>query len=289
VVVVCGGLAALLVIGITTVPVPFRSQAQGVVWLAEQSAVRAAANGFFAETLVPDGAQVAKGTPLIKSFDPMLDAEIQLAEARVAELASKYQSAFVENRAAAEIVAEQLHKEEAALARSRERAEDLIVRAGTGGVFRMPQAGDWVGRYHRKGELLGYIVDSAQPVLRVVVEQRDADQVRLATDRVEVRLAGSPERAVPGRVLRQVPAGENHLPSRVLAREGGGVLAVDPTDASGTRTLARTFQLDVVLAETLASRPFGERAYVRFELQKAPLARQWYRAIRRLLLTRFSV
>lgn len=286
---VCGGGGALLVLALAVVPAPFRTQAQGVVWLSEQSAVRAGANGFFGEMLVPDGARVARGTPVVKSFDPMLDAQTRLAEARVAEMEAEYAGRFVNDRAGAEIVAQRLASERAALERSRERAEDLIVRAGAVGVFRLPQAGDWIGRYHRKGELLGYVIDGSPTVARVVVAQGEVDQVQLATDRVEARLAGCPERALAGRVLRQVPAGEGHLPSRVLTVDGGGNIAVDPRDPSGTRTLARTFQLDVELSGVGEPRPFGERVYVRFDHRKAPLATQWYRAVRRLLLTRFSV
>jgi putative peptide zinc metalloprotease protein len=123
----------------------------------------------------------------------------------------------------------------------------------------------------------------------VVVSQDEVDQVQLATDRVEVRLAGNPEHALAGRVLRQVPAGEDHLPSKVLTTDGGGHIAVDPRDPSGLRTLARTFQLDVELPGGLGPRHFGERVYVRFDHKKASLATQWYRAVRRLLLTRFNV
>ncbi len=288
VVVVCAAAGALL-LALVAVPAPFRSQAQGVVWLPEQSAVRAGANGFFSEMLVQDGERVAQGLPLTKSFDPMLDAQIRLAEARVAELEASYASAFVNNRAGAEIVAQRLLAERAALDRSRERADGLIVRAGTDGVFRVPQAGDWVGRYHRKGELLGYVVDAAPPIARVVVSQDEVDQVQLATDRVEVRLAGDPQLAIAGRVLRQEPAGEDLLPSKVLALDGGGHFAVDPRDPSGLRTLARTFQLDVELQGILGPRHFGERVYVRFDHTKASMATQWYRAVRRVLLTRFNV
>ena len=285
---VCAGVAAVVLV-LIAVPAPFRSQAQGVVWLREQSAVRAGADGFFSEALVPDGARVTRGTPVTKSFDPTLDAEIRIAAARVAELEASYTKEFVEDRAKADIVAQRLATERAALTRARERADELIVRAGTDGVFRLPQSGDWIGRYHKKGELLGYVVDALPPVARVVVSQDEVDQIQLATDRVLVRLAGDPERTVAGRVLRQVPAGEDHLPSKVLAVEGGGHIAVDPRDASGTRTLTRTFQLDVELPEGLGPRHFGERVYVRFDHRKTPLATQCYRAIRRLLLARFDV
>ena len=286
---VCWGGGGLLLLLLTVVPAPFRSQAEGVVWLTEQSAVRAGANGFVSGLLVPEGTQVTAGTPLIQSFDPLLDAQIQLAQAQWAEQQANHAVAFVGNRANADIVAQRLLAARAALGRAHERAAGLIARAGTDGVFRVPQAGDLTGRFHRKGGLLGYVVDSALPVARVVVAQDAVDMVQLATDRVQVRLAESPERVMAGRVLRQVPAADEHLPSRVLTLDGGGQMAVDPRDQAGTRTLQRTFQLDIELAEAAGQRHFGERVFVRFDHPKLPLATQWYRSIRRLLLTRFNV
>ena len=286
---VCLGGGGLLAIALAVAPAPFRSQAEGVVWLAEQSAVRAGADGFFSELLVSDGTRVTTGTALMKSFDPMLNAQILLAQAQVAELEARYALEFVSNRANAEIVARQLAAARAALSRAHERADGLIVRAATDGIFRVPQPGDMAGRFHRKGELLAYVMDSAQRVARVVVEQGNVDQVHLVTDRVAVRLAERPEQVIEGRVLRQVPAGDNNLPSRVLALDGGGRIAVDPRDQAGTRTLERTFQLDIELAQGAGQRYFGERVFVRFEHPAQPLAMQWYRDIRRLLLRQFNV
>ena len=242
-----------------------------------------------AELLVPEGTPVSAGTPLARSFDPTLDAQIRLAQAQVVELEATYAKEFIGNRSNAEIVAQRLLAARAALERAQERADGLIVRAGTDGIFRVPQAGDLEGRFHRKGELLGYVVDASRPIARVVVVQDVIDMVQLATDRVAVRMAERPEHVLAGRVLRQVPAGGEHLPSRALSQDGGGQIAVDPRDQAGTRTLQRTFQLDIELSEDAAQRLIGQRVFVRFDHPMAPLATQWYRSVRRLLLTRFNV
>ncbi|HXZ83876.1 MAG TPA: peptidase M50, partial [Myxococcota bacterium] len=117
--------------------------------------------------------------------------------------------------------------------------------------------------------------------------QDAVDAVRLATDRVRVRLVHRPDAVAEGRVVRQVPAGEEYLPSLALAVEGGGEIATDPRDAKGPKSLERMFQVDVELVDAVGVDLFGERAYVRFDHRMEPLAPRWYRDLRRLFLSRF--
>jgi putative peptide zinc metalloprotease protein len=92
-----------------------------------------------------------------------------------------------------------------------------------------------------------------------------------------------------GRVVRYVPAGNEYLPSRALATEGGGQIATDPRDPKNAKALERMFQVDVELTGGVSVDRFGERVYVRFDHKMEPLALQWYRGIRRLFLSRFNV
>ena len=49
------------------------------------------------------------------------------------------------------------------------------------------------------------------------------------------------------------------------------------------------FQFDLELSGAPRLGVFGERAYVRFEHRREPLALRWYRDVRRLFLSRFGV
>src|SRR5262249_55511052 len=148
---------------------------------------------------------------------------------------------------------------------------------------------DMPGRYYRRGELLGYVVGKTNALARVVVPQEAVDKVRLATDRVRVRPVDRPQMALEGRVLREVPAGDEYLPSPALGIEGGGDLAVAPRDSKGPKTLQRTFQFDIELVGIDEVDHFGQHVFVRFEHQMEPLSVQWYRSIRLLFLTSFHV
>jgi len=286
--VVLGG-AASLAFFLLAVPVPYHSDAEGVVWLSEQAMVRAAAGGFVERLLARPGSRVAAGEAVVQTYDPQLEAQLRLSEARVAELEASYASEFVADRVKAQLVREQLESARAALSLAEQRVGDSIVRTRADGVLVVPQPADLPGRYFRKGELLGYVVGRDEaPLVRVVVPQDAIDAVRISTDRVRVRLASRPQRVLEGRIVRQVPAGEAVLPSRALAMEGGGRIATDPRD-SAPKALERMFQFDVVLPGAPSLGVFGERAYVRFEHRAEPLALRWYRDLRRLFLSRFGV
>jgi putative peptide zinc metalloprotease protein len=282
------GGVALIAAFIAFVPMPFRSQTEGVIWLPEQHIVRAGANGFLARYLLEPGQRVAPGEALIESVDPALEAEIAVAEARVAELEAQYAAHFVTDRVQAQVTREQLERELAALGRVRERGSELIARSASAGVFTVPRDVDLPGRFFRKGELIAYVIEPSQPNARVIVQQSDVDLVRLATQEVEIRSSERIERVVKGKVVRLVPGGADQLPSKALAPEGGGTVPVDPRDPQGTKTIERVFQLELDL-EAPARALYGGRVYVRFDHVPEPLGQQWYRGLRRLFLTRFNV
>jgi putative peptide zinc metalloprotease protein len=286
---VTGGLGFGLAVFLFAVPMPYHSHVEGVLWLPEEAMVRASANGFLREVLVAPGSQVARGDPLIQSNDPTLIAQLRRSEAKVAELQAEYTAQFVADRGKAQIVREKLAAEQADLALVRERAAELVTRPRSDGVFIAPQVVDLPGHYHRRGELLGYVVGRTTPLARVVVPQEAVDRVRLTTDRIEVRAVDRPRLVLEGRVLRAVPAGGEYLPTAALGMEGGGDLAVDPRDSKGPKTLQRTFQFDIELAGLEAMDHFGQHVFVRFDHRMEPLSVQWYRSIRLLLLTNFHV
>lgn len=286
---VTAGTLAMIVLFLFVIPMPFRSNAEGVVWFYEEAMVRAGSNGFVDEFLVKPGTRVAKGDALVRSSEPALEAQLRLSEARVAELEASYSAEFVQDRAKSGILREQMESERAALDRIRERAQGLTARANTDGVFIAPEADNMPGRYFRKGELLGYVIEKGHPLARVMVAQDAVDMVRLDTDQVTVRHVHRPDMVAEGRIVRRTSAGIEYLPSRALSTEGGGQITTDPRDQKGVKMMQRMFQFDIELADDADAAFFGERVYVRFNHEMEPLALQWYRGIRLLFLSRFNV
>lgn len=286
---VTGGFALVVLLLLFAVPAPFRTVLEGVAWLPQSALARAGQDGFVEGVVAPPGSRVQPGDLLVRVRNPALEAASRQAEARMAELEALYLANLHADRVRAAMLLEQLEAHRQALASAREKVALLDVRAGSVGTFVLARGEDLPGRFHRQGDLIGYVIDQPRPIARVVAPQDAVDVVRSAATRVEVRMAHAPQRILPGRVEREVPQGDEFLPSRALATEGGGQLATDTRDTRGARTLERTFQFDVAVEAAAVPLFFGERVHVRFEHPDEPLGQQWLRNLRRLFLSHFHV
>ena len=283
-------IVSALVAVATLVPVPQRAQADGVIWMPERAILRVGAPGFVGHVEAEPGARVRAGQVLVRRFDPTLDAQVRSLQARIAELEATLDLELLNDQARAQMVRDKLVAEQAALERARERTALLPLAAQTEGVLMLPSPQDLPGRWHKQGEVLGYVLGADEPIVRVIVEQAEADLVGASTRRVELRLSDQVEHVIPGRIVRQVPAARDEAPSKALVASGGGRVAVDPRDPQGRKTLERTFQVDIALDEAVGRAvAFGQRVHVRFDLEPAPLALQAWRALRRLFLHHFDV
>jgi putative peptide zinc metalloprotease protein len=271
------------------VPVPFRSRAEGVVWIADEAIVRAGAEGFVERVVARPGARVRRGDVLVECRDPTLEVQARVLAARLRELRARYDELRVTDRGKADLLTEEIAYAAQSLSRTRERLAALVIRARADGVFVAPLALDLPGRLLKQGEMLAHVLDLAAITVRTVVAQSDVDLVRHRTRAVQVRLAERLDAIVPAVVKREVPGADEQLPSSALGVAGGGQIAVDPSDARGQKALGRVFQLDLELPSHLQLLNVGGRVHVRFDHGRAPLAAQGYRFLRQLLLHRFSV
>ena len=271
------------------VPIPLRTTAQGVVWLPEEGFARAGADGFVVRVGATPGTWVKPGDLLIETTDPELLTEVKVSEARVQELEAKHREQVVVDRVKAEIMEEERKFAQQTLERARERAGELAIKAKMEGEFVLPRAPDMPGRYVKKGELLAHVVNNQAIIVRAIVSQQDIDLVRNRTRRVDVRLAEHIADPVKASVKRIVPSAADQLPSAALGTQGGGTVAVDPSDKEGRKTVQKWFQVDVELPVEDRRLHVGGRAYLRFDHGWEPLGLQWYRRARQLFLARFNV
>lgn len=283
-----GGLALFLLFALV-VPMPLHTHAEGVVWVPENAEVRARGNGFVERLMVAPDALVKEGDVLLVTRDPALDADAVQRGERIRQLEVQYASQMFEERLQAAVVAEDLARERVGLVRTEERLGDLLLTAGASGRFRLPRADDLPDRYVKKGELLGYVLAAPPRVVRAVVSQDDIALVRNHLAGVEVKIADRLDETWTAQLIREVPGGQDQLPSKALSLEGGGIHGTDPRDPDGLRSLERLFQFDLELPEGVGELQLGTRVHVRFRHAPEPLASQWGRRLRQLFLSRFHV
>src|SRR5262249_58896285 len=99
----------------------------------------------------------------------------------------------------------------------------------------------------------GFVLPPGSRIVRATIPQDDIDLVRDRLRRTTVKLTERLDETVPARIIREVPAGREDLPSKALGGTGGGALPVDPRDQRGTKTLQRGFSVGIELPINLAS------------------------------------
>jgi putative peptide zinc metalloprotease protein len=283
------GVAIGIVILLGVIPVPFRTLAEGVIWVPEEGVVRGGSDGFIQRVVATPGSWVKPGDVLIETRDPDLETEVRMLQAQLRELDARYRSLWQDERVKATMVLEQRRYVEQGLARALERSADLTVRSRSEGVFVLPQAEDLIGRFVRKGQQIAHVVNRDLLTVRSIVPQQDIDLVRGATKVVQVRLVERRGDIETAKVSRIVPSAGDQLPSPALGSQGGGQLALDPTDKEGRKAVQRFFQVDVELPANGGAVHVGGRAFVRFDHGWEPIGWQWYRNARQLFLSRLNV
>lgn len=284
-----GGLAAALAL-LMLVPAPLRTTTEGVLWLPEEAIVRAGGDGFVRAVAAAPGSRVAPGTTLLDAEHPDLTAQAAVLRTEIEALQARLDSQQFADRVQAGVTRQEIALKTAELARAEEKLAALAVHAAVEGTFRVPRAGDLPGRYVKRGDVLGFITQPSANLARIVVPQADIDLVRERLDGVEVLLPGRVWEPLPARLVREVPAASDTLPSRALAVEGGGRFAADPASAGeNPRTLERLFQFDLALPEGAVPEGFGARIFVRFDHGAEPLGLQWWRRGRQLVLARLQL
>ena len=269
------------------IPLPVSSAAEGVVWLPEASVVRATEAGEIAGLLARPGDRVHAGQELFRLTDPELADSVPLAEAQVAGLEARLAAERFDHRVEAAITAQELAYKRANLAQLQARERRLVVSAGTDGTLVAPMLDDLPSKYAKRGDVLGFVTPSGNRIVRVVVGQNDVDLVRTRLVGAELLVPGHAAVALAARVVREVPAASERLPSAALGDAGGGAIASDPRDENRTRALQSVFTFD--LESTEAAVPdFGQRVLVRFDYRREPLGLSLYRRLRQLMLSRFD-
>lgn len=283
---VFGGMLAFVCL----VPLPFHSVQQGVVWLPDEAIVRAEAAGQVREAMWHPGDRVGPGQPLMALDNPSVVGDLGSAAATVALAEARLRQAEVETPAKTDGLKAELAADNARLDDAQRRLQALTIAAGSRGRWMPAAPTELPGRYVKRGEVVGYVIDGPSRRVRAAIPQEDmALIVQRGIVSASVRLANDPATAMPARLCRYVSGGEQELVSQALGTEGGGEIPVDPAQKGGTHALHRVFDLELEMAHPSASGVFGDRAYVRFDLGWTPLARQWFLRLRQLFLARLDV
>jgi putative peptide zinc metalloprotease protein len=289
-VLVTGATVGFAALALFAVKLPYGTVTQGVVWAPAGADVRAGAEGQLTTLIAAPGASLTQGEPVARLTDTVLDARVRLLQSQLREVELRYLAAEVSDRVQAQMLRRQMAYFQSELDEMRARRQALEVTAPLAGRFLVAMPADMDGKYLKRGELIGYVLDDRAATVRVIVPQSEIELVRDDTRGVDLRLASDPMDVLHvDQVSREVPTATRQLPSVALATVGGGPIAVDPSDEQHLRALEVVFQMDVKLPEDARDHRIGERVYVRFQHGGRTLAWRISRSVRQLFLRRFDL
>lgn len=277
-----------LVVVFGLMPVSSATMLEGVVWMPEQSRVRAPQACFVREQLHIQG-EVKKGQALLRCEDELLQTRSEVLALRRQELKAREVIAQRIDQVEARLIAEEIISVQTQINDLDQRIARFTLVAPIGGRLVVPGAIDLTGRWFQRGEVLAYIIDPARYTIMIAVPQMSIDRVRADSQKVRLRPVDDLQRDVTAEVLRAVPAATRRLPSLALALQGGGNIGVEPGDKE-QRTLEPLFLIELKAESDKPISPLlGGRVYARIEHTPEPLASQWYRVLRDLFIRKFGV
>jgi len=279
-------LLVLACLGALWVPVPLISRVEGVVWLNEDSTIYAKEDGIVDSSLVSSGALVSQGEPVMKLQNTELKLDLLKARLTLAELQTKQYIAQEESRNIGKLAIAEIEPAKAEVVDLEKRVGSLDVVSSMDGRLVLKDPHTLTGKFIKSGDVLAYVIASQPPLIRAVIDQNRVHLMQRKPLAAEVMLADQTQQVYTALLEHQVPAGTNILPSKSLGMAGGGKIPVDLSDSNGTTATREVYLFDLRLPENATPFGVGSKAYIRLSHGKEPLAVQWARNIKQLLLER---
>jgi len=290
-------IVAVVVGAIGFVPMPDRGRASGVVEPVRMAELHSAAAGVI-ERMAPTGAWVSpRDAAVVTARNRELELQRREVEAQLVAAERRLEVAKQTSAAAVQAAEEKIAAVRERLGRVKDEIESLRLMAPLEGVWVSRDAEALRGAYLARGQHVGLVADPSELIVRVTASQaigpRIAEQLGPGAP-VELRVQGRADIALRGTIVRVLPAGTEELPSAALGYAAGGAVATTGEDDSGRQSTEPFFEVHIRPelgggAEGAARLRIGQRLVARFTLGSAPLAVQWWRAIRQMLQHRFAI
>ncbi len=260
------GLIFIIVIALfSVVNIPFSttSSIQGVVLPLHGSEVVAKTSGFVENVLAASGENIEKNQAIIKLLDRELLTKQKELSAQLNEL--KIELRYEQRRS---IVKSQMIKDDINAVKSElklvsQKISQLDIYSHTDGKFVLRDRRNLSDRFIHQGDVVGDIINRDDLVIRALVPQARIGLLERYETSVEFMLAGDMQTSYKSKIIAQTPQATTHIPSQVLALDGGGTLLTDSSNTNEKKLLTPMFQIDLSLPETLKIDKIGSRVYIR--------------------------
>lgn len=276
------GTTSLFIVATLITPVGHSTYSEGIVNLPEQALIRAKTTGVVSNVNAPDGTTIDEGGVILGLEDIELKSRLEKLVARLGEVKATQQSVFLVDRTQSEILNNRAAAIEADIEQVKKQISDLDIVSGSAGRVSLTLGPDLLGRYIKRGDVLGYVAGAESISALVVVPQLDIDAVRNNLLSIEAKLSSRPGDTLPAEFVRELPLATDRLPNKLLGSQSGGIMKVDARDESGMQLLSNVFLVEIALPLETSGSYLGQRVHVRFIHEKDALIHRYLRKFRSL-------
>jgi len=174
-----------------------------------------------------------------------------------------------------------------------QQLQQLQVRASQDGEWVAPDLHEQLGTWMQRGQALGEVVDAGSFRFVAVMPQEQANIMFQNTFRdAELRLNGQADTTLALPRVSVIPFQSDQLPSTALGWLGGGDIAVNTQEPSGTKAMESFFLLQgeiPAVQQRGVTVLHGLSGTLRLQSPARPLANQAYRALKQLVQKRYAL
>jgi putative peptide zinc metalloprotease protein len=287
--VLAGVAAAVIIIGVIPAPNGTHFEAEAIVEPANQKVVYTVGQGRVEEVVARDGQMLEAGDVILKCRDRDLEAIIGQTEAQL-EAAKAERDTVEDDQVMQRIAESRIRTLTEHLKTFKQKQAELTIKAPIAGMLIAPELRHLQGRYVPPHTEIATVATMGDLRLAAVVDQDDAALPFLKSgNAAEVRLASQVSRTdLRGRLEARTPTPIFELPHPALGDHSGGKAPVDPSDKDGKKLMRPQIGLWVVVNNQDGTYLPGQKAFLRFELERKPLYWQWKRWVEQLIQSRSS-
>jgi putative peptide zinc metalloprotease protein len=290
----CGAVAAIVIVAIGLLRFWVDVDAQGIAEAEHHQVIHVQESGFVTSIVAQDGQMMRAGDVILICQDRELEAQLAALQAQMRGLQAQKLAAGVADQADKAIADERIRAVGEKIDDANRKIADLTIRAPIDGMLIAPKLTEMQGAFLQHSQEVATVADMNSLMIKSTLDQNDAELVDrqaqmlhtaepTSEDRILVRFAGDIDSVFPAKTVAILRSAQDTLPSPSLTIQGGGTIAPDPTDPKGEHPLMKQFEVWVRVANPDGKIYPGQRAYVRFQVEKRPLIWEWTRRFLQLL------
>ncbi|MCS5709076.1 hypothetical protein CC99x_009185 [Candidatus Berkiella cookevillensis] len=275
-----GFLLALYIIAFH-VKIPCFTYAEGIVWIRDSAIIRAQEEGFVSKILKHPLALVNKNDAIIQLDNFLLSAEKNNLIGKREEIKAMLIKNVHSNYTKSENLKNQYHQITVALDKVKKDMNQLSISSQESGRLILMNQQDLIGKYIKKGDIIGYIQDNQFPTIQVAIPQSDFDIINDSINAVKIKFNKYSQNEFSAQIINPRINITNTLPSASLGNEGGGTIKTN-ADKSGIKTEENIFVVELSFPTLEQHSLLGKRVYVKLYHNDKTLAHQLLIKIKKL-------